>query len=83
MGISYADLSSYKSGWTDGMHWLADVENWCEAYEAKTMVPHYNNKKTAEETTAILLYLVPKPLKQAGRNVVSVLMSDRLRKAMM
>lgn len=47
------------------------------------MVPDENNKKTAEQTVEILLWGVPKAMKPAGRNVVSAIMDDRLRAAMM
>lgn len=88
------DYSALKNGrkvsdgentgtWTDGLHWLEDVEEWAEAYQKKCMVPHIDNHKTAEETTALLLWHVPKWAKVAGQKIVCVLMDDRLRIAMM
>jgi hypothetical protein len=52
-------------------------------YEQKEMVPSKDNHQTAVETTAMLLYDVPKPLHPLGENIVSSLMDDRLRNAMM
>lgn len=83
MGISYQKLPSAEEGWEDALQWLDDLAEWSEQYEKENMVPHANNRKTAEQTVAILLWGVPKALKPFGNNIVSVLMDDRLRTAMM
>ncbi|KAK8193321.1 uncharacterized protein BKA78DRAFT_249979 [Phyllosticta capitalensis] len=83
MEISYEEMRSAGTGWTDGLHWLEDLEEWADEYEKKCMVPDAANKKTADETTNILLWDVPKALNPAAYKVVSSLMDDRLRKAMM
>ena len=83
MKIDYGRLESCDPGWIDGLQWLEEIMAWSEAYEKRAMVPDVNNKKTADETTAILLWTVPAALKEFGRNVVSALMDDRLRMAMM
>ncbi|KAK8240368.1 hypothetical protein HDK90DRAFT_548539 [Phyllosticta capitalensis] len=83
MEISYEEMQSAGTGWTDGLHWLEDLEEWADEYEKKCMVPDAANKKTADETTNILLWDVPKALNPAAYKVVSSLMDDRLRKAMM
>ncbi|KAH7028366.1 hypothetical protein B0J12DRAFT_714139 [Macrophomina phaseolina] len=83
MEISYEALPGSKNGWKNGIQWFEEVEEWSTAYEKQCMVPHPDNKKTADETTAMLLYDAPKSLHPAGFKVVSALMDDRLRKAMM
>lgn len=86
MGISYDKLEGGgedAQGWRDGLQWLEDIIRWGQAYEEKCMLPDENNRRTAEQTIAILLWGVPKVLKPYGRMVVSVLMDDRLRTAMM
>ncbi|KAK8166722.1 hypothetical protein IWX90DRAFT_466108 [Phyllosticta citrichinensis] len=83
MEISYDELRSAGSGWTDGLHWFEEVEEWAKKYEETDMVPDVANKKTADETTAILLWDVPKAMYPFAYKVVSALMDDRLRKAMM
>lgn len=83
MDISYEALPGSKDGWKDGIQWFEEIESWSDAYEKRYMVPHEDNKKTADETTAMLLYDAPKSLHPAGFRVVSALMDDRLRKAMM
>jgi len=83
MNISYADLPSFILGWKDGLEWSQEIEAWSAKYEARSMVPSAYNKKTADETTALLLYDVPAFGIPAGRAVISALMDDRLRKAMM
>lgn len=83
MGIGYEKLKSGKDRWIDGLHWLEDVVEWAEAYEKRCMRPHINNKITAEQTVAVLLWNVPPAMKGIGKHLVSALMDERLRTAMM
>lgn len=86
MGISYQKLRSGTEGgepWADGLQWLEELNEWSAKYEERYMVPDIYNQKTAEQTVAILLYNLPKSAKPYGRKVVSALMDDRLRTAMM
>jgi hypothetical protein len=82
MNISYKDMAGYGT-WSDGYDWIYDVMAWAEDYEKRCMVPDINNKMTADETTKMLLYDVPNFAKPYGRLVVSCLLDDRLRTAMM
>lgn len=86
MGIEYSNLRSGGKGgegWTDGLQWLEELNEWSADYERRSMVPDKNNQKTADQTVAILLYSMPRLMKPHGRRVVSALMDDRLRTAMM
>lgn len=83
MGISYEKLGSAEEGWKDGLHWLEDLAEWSERYEKLNMLPHTDNRQTANETVAILLWGVPRWLRPFGERTVSALMDDRLRTAMM
>jgi hypothetical protein len=87
MAISYADLvpssGSSKPVFESGLDWFHAIEAWSDAYEARTMVPHPANKRTADVTTNILLYDVPSSARPFGRKVVSALMDPRLRAAML
>ena len=83
MAIDYGCLRSVHEGWLDGLQWLEEVEAWAEAYEERSMVPDINNHKTADETTALLLWYVPQWAKSHGQKIVCALMDDRLRAAMM
>jgi hypothetical protein len=87
MGISWEKLKSGTGGkegtWRDGLEWWEEICEWSQAYEREKMVPAETNRKTAEETTRILLWTIPGPLKGMGRHLVSALMDDRLREAMM
>lgn len=83
MGISYEPLRSSRQGWVDGLEWLEDMMAWGEEYEKASMVPHKDNRTTADQTVAILLWEVPRALKGFGKKLVSALMDDRLRVAMM
>ena len=87
MEISWEKLKSGTGGkegtWKDGLQWVEEVVEWMEQYEMEFMVHNIDSKKTADETTTILLWTLPKPLKGVGKNLVSALMDDRLRDAMM
>ena len=83
MLIDYGNLPSGKQGFQDGIQWLEEIWQWSEEYEIKQMVPHEDNHQTANETTAILIFTVPNFLKGVGKQAVSAVMDDRLRRAMM
>lgn len=83
MSISFDSLKSGKVGFTDGLQWLEEVLQWAEHYEKKNMVPHINNKITADETVSLLLWNIPPAIKDIGENLVKALMDARLRAAMM
>lgn len=87
MEISWEKLKSGTGGtqgtWKDGLHFWEELTEWSLQYEQEKMVPDPNVHKTAEETIAILLWGLPNPLKPVGRHLVSALMGDRLRTAMM
>lgn len=83
LGITYEKLPSGSSGFKDGIQWLDEMEAWSEEYEQKCMVPDRKNRETADQTTAVLLYMLPKALHPVGLQFVSFMMDDRLRKAML
>ncbi|KAL4925843.1 uncharacterized protein BDV17DRAFT_167312 [Aspergillus undulatus] len=81
--VPYDALPSGKTGFRDGLHWLEEVMAWSDAYEEECMLPDAKNREVADQTTAVLVYLIPKPLQFIGLNFVSFMMDDRLRKAML
>ncbi|KAH8707485.1 hypothetical protein GQ44DRAFT_817462 [Phaeosphaeriaceae sp. PMI808] len=83
MSISYESLPSHKSGFTDGLQWLDELADWVEAYELQYMVPDANCNLVANHTTDLLNYTLPKSMHNMGKNVITVLLDERLRKAMM
>ncbi|CAG8062616.1 unnamed protein product [Penicillium salamii] len=83
LGISFDALPSGKIGFQDGLHWLEEIGAWSHAYEVQHMKPHPRNKEIAERTIDVLLYSLPDMLKPLGMNLVSYLMDERLRSAMM
>jgi hypothetical protein len=82
LDISYDKLPSGKTGFRDGLHWLEELDAWSEEYEKKFMVPHVKNRELADQTTAVLLFMLPSMLHPFGLQAVSFMMDDRLRKAM-
>lgn len=83
MAISFQGLPSCKAGWTDGRHWLREVEEWSERYARVNMMPDGSNHKLADSHLDLLFLNVPKCMKIAGKQLVGVLVGERLRKAMM
>ena len=83
MRIDYGNLKSSANGFVDGLQWLEEITEWSQKYEESHMIPDQNNKTTADETTKILLWTLPRFMKQAGVHTVSALMDNRLRTAMM
>lgn len=83
LGIPFDKLPSGKSGFSDGLQWLEEISAWSVEYEKKYMVPDIKNRETADQTTAILVYMLPKALHPVGLQFVSYMMDDRLRKAML
>ena len=83
LDISYQSLPSGKTGFRDGLHWLEEIIVWSQEYEVECMVPDIKNKETADQTAAVLVYMLPKFLVPVGMNFVSYMMDDRLRKAML
>ncbi|RAL10484.1 uncharacterized protein BO97DRAFT_394269 [Aspergillus homomorphus CBS 101889] len=83
LSISYDVLPSGKKGFKDGLHWLEEAMAWSDAYETRCMIPHIKNRETADQTTEVLLYMVPAAFKHVGLKFVSYMMDDRLRKAML
>ncbi|RMJ25183.1 hypothetical protein PHISP_03938 [Aspergillus sp. HF37] len=81
--VSYSELPSGKTGFRDGLHWLEEIGAWSEGYEKRCMVPDIKNRETADQTTAVLVYMLPKALVPVGLKFVSFMMDERLRRAML
>lgn len=83
MSISYAELSSYETVWTDGLHWLEDVRAWSISYEDAHMVAATTNNKLANAHLDLLFINLSAGLAAMAKGVVAVLLGERLRQAMM
>ncbi|KAJ5120992.1 uncharacterized protein N7515_008953 [Penicillium bovifimosum] len=83
LGISYEALPSGKTGFQDGLHWLEEMGLWSKQYEVEYMKPHPRNKEIAARTIDVLVYNLPSFMKPLGEYIVSYMMDDRLRTAMM
>lgn len=83
LGINYDTLPSGRTGFQDGINWLEEISAWGQQYEVEHMKPHVRNKEIADKTIDVLLYYIPSFMKPLGVNLISYLMDDRLRIAMM
>ncbi|KAI0855322.1 hypothetical protein F4860DRAFT_496775 [Xylaria cubensis] len=80
--IAYRQLPSYQSGWSDGLHWLEELDDWSRQYEAKHMRPDDSNALLAESTINLALHNVPNVFKPLARQLVALLLTPQLREAM-
>ncbi|TRX90042.1 hypothetical protein FHL15_009143 [Xylaria flabelliformis] len=80
--ITYRQLPSYQSGWSDGLHWLEELDGWSRHYEAKYMRPDDSNAFLAESTINLALHTVPDMFKPLARQLVALLLTPQLREAM-
>ena len=83
MDISYSKLPSLVPGWKDGLQWLDEVEAWSLKYEEAYMVPANTNKQLADSHFEIIFINVPARFLGPCKKLISVLLGERLRKAMM
>ncbi len=83
MEISYSKLPSSISGWKDGLQWLEEVEAWSLKYEEAYMVPAVTNKQLADSHFKIICINVPARLLGPCKKMISVMLGERLRKALM
>ena len=85
------DLSVLPSGpkdgkegtWRDGIHFYDELDQWAKEYEVKAMVPAQVNYDTAVHTRSLLLMTNPRFMHDPLKKLVSAVMDERLRKAMM
>ncbi|KAI8629833.1 hypothetical protein F5Y19DRAFT_484749 [Xylariaceae sp. FL1651] len=80
--ITYNQLPSCQSGWSDGLHWLKELDTWSNQYEKQCMRPDDFNARLAESTIGLALHKVPNMFKPMGRHLVSLLLEPRFREAM-
>lgn len=83
MDVSYSNLPSSIPGWKDGLQWLDELEAWSLQYEGEYMVPAITNKQLADSHLEIISINVPAILLGPCKKMISVLLGERLRKAMM
>lgn len=83
MGISFDPLPSSGTGWIDGLHWLEEVRAWSQNCEENNMIPAETNGRLANAHLDVLFINVPRSLLPVGKRAVSVLVGERIRKAMM
>lgn len=83
MVIPYTDLPSSKTGWQDGLHWLEEIREWSLTYEDSHMIPAITNKQLAESHLDVLFFNLSETYINIGKRFVTVLLGERLRKAMM
>lgn len=83
MEIDFAALPSHGRAWSTGYHWLREIEAWSELYERDHMLPARTNERLALAHLDLIFLNLPKELNTVGKHLVSSLVGERLRKAML
>lgn len=82
MNVPYHRLKSSGTGWTDGLHWLEELNEWSTAYEIENMLPADTNHILSAATIDLALANVPRLFHSVVRQYVSAFLDERLRIAM-
>ncbi|PYH54061.1 oleate hydratase [Aspergillus niger CBS 101883] len=83
LDISYDELPSGKSGFSDGLHFLEELRQWGDHYEEENMRPDHRNRLVADKTMDVIVYGFPKWVRGVGVRFATCVMDNRLREAMM
>lgn len=85
MGISYDSMEAYATlgPAKDGKEFMEKLSAWSEQYELDHMHAHPVNAKAVQDTEVVLLYGMTGIYRALGRRVLSAVMDDRLRSALM
>ncbi|KAJ2998401.1 hypothetical protein NUW58_g326 [Xylaria curta] len=80
--ISYEALPSHSRGWTDGLHWLEELDAWSQEYEERHVEASDTNAEVVNATRELVLCQIPKSLHRVVWGVVAILLGPRVQKAM-
>ncbi|KAJ0167098.1 hypothetical protein CTA2_4449 [Colletotrichum tanaceti] len=80
MDIQYKGFLRRQS-WVDGIEFVEDITAWAAEYEVAEMKPARVNLQASSQLTEMLLFHVPNFAKSFAREVLYVLMGDRVRAA--
>ena len=83
MQIPYDVLPSCRSGWHNGLEWLDELAEWSNVYQQDHMMPAISNKHLAYSTIDRLLWKLPVSMKSVGKNLMTALLEDKVREAML
>ncbi|KAK1987505.1 hypothetical protein LZ30DRAFT_163945 [Colletotrichum cereale] len=80
MNIRYKGFLRQES-WADGIEFVDDITAWAAQYEVDAMKPSRLNLQASSQLTEMLLFHVPSFAQPFAREVLHVLMGDRVRAA--
>ncbi|KAK1970818.1 hypothetical protein LY78DRAFT_652560 [Colletotrichum sublineola] len=80
MDIQYKGFLRHES-WADGIEFVDDITAWAAQYEVDAMKPSRLNFQASSQLTEMMLFHVPNFAKPFAREVLFVLMGDRVRAA--
>ena len=67
----------------NGLHWLEEVKEWSDKHEEAYMVPADSNRQLADSQLNTLLPKWPVKYRYVYKEMVFILLGDRLRRSMM
>lgn len=80
MGIRYAGFLS-RDAWADGIEFAEDITAWAKAYEMAQIRPARTNADTADALVNMFFWYLPQTMIGPAREILTVLMGDRMREA--
>jgi hypothetical protein len=80
--ITYDALPSHSEGWSDGLHWLSELDTWSQQYGERHTEASDTNVTVVNATRDLVLCQVPRSLHRVVWGIVAILLGPRVRKAM-
>ncbi|KAI3322672.1 hypothetical protein HD806DRAFT_544693 [Xylariaceae sp. AK1471] len=80
--ITYEALPSHSKGWSDGLHWLSELDAWSQQYEERHAEASDTNVAVVNATRDLVLCQIPRSLHRVVWGIVAILLGSRVQKAM-
>ncbi|KAI1365556.1 hypothetical protein F5Y08DRAFT_303495 [Xylaria arbuscula] len=80
--ITYEALPSHSQGWSDGLHWLDELDSWSQRYEEHHVEVSDSNVEVVNATRELVLCQIPRGLHGVVWGIVAILLGQRVRRAM-
>lgn len=80
--ITYEALPSHSQGWSDGLHWLDELDSWSQQYEEHHVEVSDFNVEVVNATRELVLCQIPKGLHGVVWGIVAIVLGPQVRRAM-
>jgi hypothetical protein len=83
LNVNDGAISRNVNSWINGLEWMEELDKWSTRYEEQYMKPAKTNGRVADATIYHMTHPLPQSLKPFGHRLVAMLLTDRLRTAML